>query len=52
MENEPGLYKRVKTDIDMEDGTKQKAWVYVAGNEMMQRSKSFEVIQSGDWYDR
>ena len=47
-----GLYKRVKTDIDMEDGTKQKAWVYVAGNEMMQRSKSFEVIQSGDWYDR
>ena len=47
-----GLYRRVKTDVEMEDGTTESAWVYVAGDEMMQRSNSFKVIQSGDWYDR
>jgi len=47
-----GLYKRIKTSVDMQDGTKEDAWVYVAGDEMMQRSTSFQVIQSGDWYDR
>jgi|TARA_A100001391_G_C5016958_1_gene264737 gamma-glutamylcyclotransferase (GGCT)/AIG2-like uncharacterized protein YtfP len=47
-----GLYRRIKADIDMEDGTQEKAWVYVAGDEMMQRSNSFTVIQSGDWYNR
>jgi len=47
-----GLYRRVQTTVEMEDGTKEDAWVYVAGDEMMQRSNSFKVIQSGDWYDR
>lgn len=47
-----GLYRRVMANIDMHDGTKQKAWVYVAGDEMMQRSNSFRVIKSGDWYNR
>ena len=47
-----GLYRRVQTTVEMEDGTQEDAWVYVAGDEMMQRSNSFKVIQSGDWYDR
>ena len=47
-----GLYRRVMADIDMDNGKKEKAWVYVAGDEMMQRSTTFRVIKSGDWYNR
>lgn len=47
-----GLYRRVMADVDMDDGRKEKAWVYVAGDEMMQRSTTFRVIKSGDWYNR
>jgi gamma-glutamylcyclotransferase (GGCT)/AIG2-like uncharacterized protein YtfP len=47
-----GLYRRVKTEVEMNDNTTETAWVYVAGDEMMQRSNSFTVIKSGDWYDR
>ena len=47
-----GLYRRVKADVKMDNGDIENAWVYVAGDELMQRSNSFKVIQSGDWYNR
>ena len=47
-----GLYRRVKAEVEMSDDTTETAWVYVAGDEMMQRSNSFTIIKSGDWYDR
>jgi len=47
-----GLYRRVKADIKMDSGETENVWVYVAGDELMQRSNSFKVIQSGDWYNR
>ena len=47
-----GLYRRVKTDVKMDSGDIENVWVYVAGDELMQRSNSFEVIKSGDWYNR
>ena len=47
-----GLYRRVKAEVSMDDGSKEKAWLYVAGDELMQRSNMFRVIQSGDWYNR
>jgi gamma-glutamylcyclotransferase (GGCT)/AIG2-like uncharacterized protein YtfP len=47
-----GLYRRVKVEVNMDDGSKEKAWLYVAGDELMQRSKMFRVIKSGDWYNR
>ena len=47
-----GLYRRVKTDVKMDDGETESVWVYVAGDELMQRSKMFRVIKSGDWYNR
>tara|TARA_A100000172_G_scaffold63891_1_gene43320 strand:- start:2786 stop:3154 length:369 start_codon:yes stop_codon:yes gene_type:complete len=47
-----GLYRRVMVQIEMDSGEEEEAWMYVAGDEMMQRSNSFRVIQSGDWYNR
>ena len=47
-----GLYRRVKADIKMDSGDTENVWVYVAGDELMQRSNSFKVIKSGDWYNR
>ena len=47
-----GLYRRVKTKVNMDDGSKEKVWLYVAGDELLQRSNMFRVIQSGDWYNR
>ena len=47
-----GLYRRVRVEVDMDDGSKEKVWIYVAGDELMQKSNMFRVIQSGDWYNR
>ena len=47
-----GLYRRVKTKVNMDDGSKEKVWLYVAGDELLQRSNMFRVIQSGDLYNR
>ena len=47
-----GLYRRVKTDVEMDNGSTENVWIYVAGDEMLQRSNSFRVIESGDWYNR
>ena len=47
-----GLYRRVETEVNMDDGSKEKVWLYVAGDELMQRSNMFRIIPSGDWYNR
>ena len=47
-----GLYRRVKTDVKMDNGSTENVWIYVAGDEMLQRSTSFRVLESGAWYDR
>ena len=47
-----GLYRRVKTNVEMDNGSTENVWMYVAGDEMLQRSNSFRVIESGDWYNR
>jgi gamma-glutamylcyclotransferase (GGCT)/AIG2-like uncharacterized protein YtfP len=36
----------------MDSGDKIKAWVYVAGNKLLEMVGVFEEIPNGDWYDR
>jgi|TARA_R110000824_G_scaffold218872_2_gene405634 gamma-glutamylcyclotransferase (GGCT)/AIG2-like uncharacterized protein YtfP len=47
-----GLYRRVKAKVKMDGGDLEDVWVYVAGDELIQRSNMFTEIQSGDWYNR
>mgnify|MGYP000380119606 FL=1 len=47
-----GLYRRVKAEVKMDDGDTENVWIYVAGDELLQRSSMFTEIKSGDWYNR
>jgi gamma-glutamylcyclotransferase (GGCT)/AIG2-like uncharacterized protein YtfP len=47
-----GLYRRVKTKVKMDSGEKEDAWVYVAGDLLLQHENVFEVIKGGDWEKR
>ena len=47
-----GIYRRVKADVVMDDGSRTAAWVYLAGEKLLEQSESFVVIKSGDWFDR
>ena len=47
-----GLYERVKVDVKLDSGKKQKAWVYVAGSRLLDLVSVFEEIPNGDWYNR
>ena len=47
-----GLYERVKVNVNMDSGDKIKAWVYVAGEKLLDMVGVFEEIPNGDWYDR
>ena len=47
-----GLYERVKVDVKLDSGKKQKAWVYVAGSRLLNLVSVFEEIPNGDWYNR
>ena len=47
-----GLYDRVKVDVEMDSGDKVKAWVYVAGSQLLELVDVFKEIPNGDWYDR
>jgi len=47
-----GLYRRVRTRVKMDDGKEENAWVYVAGDDLLQNESIFEVIESGDWERR
>ncbi len=47
-----GVYQRVRTDVAMDDGRTTPAWVYLAGEKLLEQSESFVVITSGDWFNR
>ena len=47
-----GVYRRLRMDIIMDDGTIIEAWVYLAGEKILKQSASFAVIPSGDWFNR
>ncbi len=47
-----GVYQRVKADVAMDDGRTTKAWVYLAGEKVLEQSESFVVISSGDWFNK
>jgi len=38
--------------VKMDDGNEENAWVYVAGDDLLQNESIFEVIESGDWEKR
>lgn len=47
-----GVYQRVIAKVSMDDGTTTNAWVYLAGEKLLEQSESFVVITSGNWFDR
>lgn len=47
-----GLYDRVKVDVDLDSGERERTWVYVAGQKLLDMVNIFEEIPNGDWYDR
>jgi gamma-glutamylcyclotransferase (GGCT)/AIG2-like uncharacterized protein YtfP len=38
--------------FEMDSGDKVKAWVYVAGSQLLELVDVFKEIPNGDWYDR
>ena len=47
-----GIYQRVKADVVMDDGSRTAAWVYLAGEKLLEQRESFFAINSGDWFNR
>jgi len=47
-----GLYRRIRTNVKMDDGGKERAWLYVAGDLLLANESVFEVIEGGDWNKR
>jgi|TARA_R100000231_G_scaffold126325_1_gene96865 gamma-glutamylcyclotransferase (GGCT)/AIG2-like uncharacterized protein YtfP len=47
---EGGLYVRTTADVELLDGNKEKAWVYVAGPVLWEKSKTFTEVPDGDWF--
>ena len=47
-----GVYRREIMKVVMDDGTMADAWVYLAGEKLLEQRKSFVAITSGDWFDR
>ena len=47
-----GLYDRVKVDVELDSGDKERVWAYVAGPRLLKMVDVFEEIPNGDWYDR
>jgi|TARA_R100001530_G_scaffold47170_2_gene35478 gamma-glutamylcyclotransferase (GGCT)/AIG2-like uncharacterized protein YtfP len=47
-----GMYRRVRTNVKMDDGGKERAWLYVAGDLLLANETVFEVIEGGDWNKR
>ena len=47
-----GVYQRVMAKVSMDDGTTTNAWVYLAGEKLLECSESFVAIASGDWFDK
>jgi|TARA_R100001530_G_scaffold3946_4_gene5595 gamma-glutamylcyclotransferase (GGCT)/AIG2-like uncharacterized protein YtfP len=47
-----GLYDRVKVDVELDSGDKERVWVYVAGPQLLKMVNVFEEIPNGDWNNR
>lgn len=45
-----GLYIRTTVDVNLFDGEKEKAWIYVAGPVLWESSKLFTEVPDGDWF--
>ena len=45
-----GLYIRTTVDVTLPDKTKEKAWIYVAGPLLWQKSSSFTEVPDQDWF--
>ena len=46
------VYHRVRMTVLMDGGSTIEAWVYLAGVKLLEKSASFVVIRSGDWFER
>ena len=44
-----GLYVRTTANVEVDDGTEEKAWIYVAGPQLWQNSSSFTEVPDQDW---
>ena len=44
-----GLYIRTTTDVNLDNGKTEKAWIYVAGPLLWENSKTFTEVPDGDW---
>ena len=45
-----GLYVRTTADVELKEGKKEKAWIYVAGPLLWQNSTSFTEVPDQDWF--
>lgn len=48
LEGHPGWYKREEIDVNMDDGTKVKAWLYFMEDESV---KKLHLVESGNFED-
>ena len=47
-----GLYIRTTVPVILDNGKKEKAWIYVAGPQLWQSSKLFTEVPDGDWHSK
>ena len=47
---EGGLYIRTTVSVLLDNGKKEKAWIYVAGPKIWEKSKTFTEVPEGDWH--
>jgi len=47
---EGGLYIRTTVNVNLDNGEKEKAWIYVAGPKLWEKSKTFTEVPDGDWH--
>ena len=45
-----GLYIRTTVEVTLPDKEKEKAWIYVAGPLLWQKSSSFTEVPDQDWF--
>ena len=46
------VYHRVRMTVLMDRGSSIEAWAYLAGVKLLEKSASFVIIPSGDWFER
>ena len=47
---EGGLYIRTTVSVLLDNWKKEKAWIYVAGPKIWEKSKTFTEVPEGDWH--